>query len=168
MSFHPLDPMTTQSCPTPLLLGWLFCQGGMVPVGVPYDPRTVPSAQVKIPSSRKSCKQSVFVITPHSPAHLESCPGGVRGADESLHQVVLGLGLHLGQGPPLGDTELEGGQPVGGSGEVLETLGGGHRPAGGAGGGGDALEGVGCATGDRVAGEEREEAARESTLGGTC
>ena len=71
---------------------------------------------------------------------------------------MLCLGLHLGQGPPLGDTELEGGQPVGRSGEILVTLGGGHRPAGGAGGGGDALEGVGCATGDRGAGEKREEA----------
>ena len=102
---------------------------------------------------------------PHS--HLESYPGGVGGADQSLDQVVLRLGLHLGQGPALGDTELECGQPVGGTREELETLGGGHRPAGGAGGGGDALEGVGGPAGDGGAGEEREETAGQSALGGT-
>ena len=105
-------------------------------------------------------------VPPSLPAHLESYPGGVRGADQSLDQVVLRLGLHLGQGPALGDTELECGQPVGGTREELETLGGGHRPAGGAGGGGDALEGVGGPAGDGGAGEEREETAGQSALGG--
>ena len=99
-------------------------------------------------------------------SHLESYPGGVRGADQSLDQVLLRLGLHLGQRTALGDTELECGQPVGGTREELETLGGGHRPAGGAGGGGDALEGVGGPAGDGGAGEEREETAGQSALGG--
>ena len=80
---------------------------------------------------------------------------------------MLRLALHLGQGPPLGYTELEGGQPAGGTREHLETLGARHRPAGGAGAGGHALEGVGCTTGDRSTGEEREETAGQSTLRGT-
>ena len=80
---------------------------------------------------------------------------------------MLRLTLHLGQAPPLGNTELECEQPAGGTREHLETLGARHRPAGGAGAGGHALEGVGCATGDRGAGEEREETAGQSTLRGT-
>ena len=100
---------------------------------------------------------------PHS--HLESYPGGVGGADQSLDQVLLRLGLHLGEGPPLGYAGLQGRQPVCGSLEQIEALGAGDCPAGGAGGGGHALEGVGGAAGDRSAGVEGEEAAGESALG---
>ena len=92
---------------------------------------------------------------------LESDPDGVGvgGAEEALDQVVLRLGLYLGQGSALCYAGLQGCQPVGGTFEDVEALGARDGPAGGAGGGGQALEGVGGAAGDGGAGEEREEPA---------
>ena len=49
-----LGLMVTQCWPTPLLSGWLFCQGGLVPWGVPKVPSALPSAQKKVFSRRKS------------------------------------------------------------------------------------------------------------------
>ena len=97
---------------------------------------------------------------------LQSNPGGAAGgAHQAEHEVLLGLGLYLGQAAALGYAGLQGLQPVCGALEQIEALGAGDCPAGGAGGGGHALEGVGGAAGDRSAGVEGEEAAGESALG---